>query len=48
MERCAVEEPKLRDLGDGHYVACHFPIGHEEAPPAPANGDGVAAAGPVP
>ena len=33
QERCAVEEPQLRDLGGGHYVACHFPIGHEEAPP---------------
>jgi peptide/nickel transport system ATP-binding protein len=22
---CAQEEPQLRDTGDGHYVACHFP-----------------------
>ena len=22
---CASEEPQLRDTGDGHYVACHFP-----------------------
>ena len=22
---CASEEPQLRDIGDGHYVACHFP-----------------------
>ena len=21
------------DLGDGHFVACHYPIGHAEAPP---------------
>ena len=28
-----LEEPQLRDLGGGHYVACHFPVGHEEAPP---------------
>jgi len=43
QERCAVEEPQLRDLGGGHYVACHFPIGHEEAPVAvtAANGDGA-------
>ena len=25
-ERCAAEEPQLRDVGDGHYVACHFPL----------------------
>ncbi len=43
QERCAVEEPQLRDLGGGHYVACHFPIGHEQAAPvvAGANGDGA-------
>ncbi len=33
QERCALEEPTLRDLGDEHYVACHFPVGHSEAPP---------------
>ncbi|HTN79008.1 MAG TPA: ABC transporter ATP-binding protein [Acidimicrobiales bacterium] len=32
-DRCAAEEPQIRDLGDGHFVACHFPIGHPEAPP---------------
>ena len=32
-DRCAAEEPQIRDLGGGHYVACHFPIGHAEAPP---------------
>ncbi len=34
----------LRDLGGGHYVACHFPIGHDEAPVAVTtalNGDGA-------
>lgn len=27
QERCINEEPQLRDLGDGHFVACHYPIG---------------------
>jgi oligopeptide/dipeptide ABC transporter ATP-binding protein len=31
QERCAVEEPKLRELGDGHFAACHFPVPREEA-----------------
>jgi peptide/nickel transport system ATP-binding protein len=26
--QCAAEEPALRDLGGGHFVACHFPL-HE-------------------
>lgn len=25
-ERCAAETPELRTLGDGHLVACHFPL----------------------
>jgi peptide/nickel transport system ATP-binding protein len=32
-DRCAAEEPLIRDLGDGHFVACHYPIGYAEAPP---------------
>src|SRR4051794_794430 len=32
QERCAIEEPWLRDVGDGHYLACHFPVGHAPAP----------------
>lgn len=24
QERCSIEEPVLRDLGDGHFAACHF------------------------
>jgi peptide/nickel transport system ATP-binding protein len=28
-DRCRVEEPKLRDIGGNHFVACHYPL---EAP----------------
>lgn len=24
-DKCKIEEPKLRELKDGHYVACHYP-----------------------
>jgi peptide/nickel transport system ATP-binding protein len=26
QERCANEEPQMREIGPGHYVACHFPL----------------------
>jgi oligopeptide/dipeptide ABC transporter ATP-binding protein len=26
QERCAIEEPQLRALGEEHYAACHFPV----------------------
>ena len=26
QERCAEEEPVIRKVGEGHYVACHFPL----------------------
>lgn len=26
QERCAAEQPELRDLAPGHSVACHFPL----------------------
>ncbi|WVK86938.1 ABC transporter ATP-binding protein [Dactylosporangium sp. AC04546] len=26
QERCRVEEPAVRPIGDDHYIACHFPI----------------------
>jgi len=41
QERCAMEEPQLRDVGGNHYVACHFPLHGGEAPPS--NGHAVAA-----
>jgi peptide/nickel transport system ATP-binding protein len=25
-DRCTTEEPELRDLGNGHFVACHYPL----------------------
>ncbi|HEX7168124.1 MAG TPA: oligopeptide/dipeptide ABC transporter ATP-binding protein [Acidimicrobiales bacterium] len=33
QDRCAEEEPIVREIGDGHFVACHFPLGAPEAPP---------------
>jgi peptide/nickel transport system ATP-binding protein len=33
QERCAEEEPLMRPIDDGHFVACHFPLGAPEAPP---------------
>ena len=32
QDRCAAEEPTLRDLGDAHFVACHFPLHGGDAP----------------
>jgi peptide/nickel transport system ATP-binding protein len=34
QERCALEEPKVRAVGDDHYVACHFPLLGTSAPEA--------------
>jgi peptide/nickel transport system ATP-binding protein len=34
QERCAIEEPKIRLVGDEHYVACHFPLLGNPAPEA--------------
>ena len=31
-ERCTVEEPQLREIADGHFVACHYPLFGGEAP----------------
>jgi peptide/nickel transport system ATP-binding protein len=35
-ERCADEEPLMREIGPGHYVACHFPVEQEDFRPAAA------------
>jgi peptide/nickel transport system ATP-binding protein len=34
QERCAIDEPTIREVGDGHYVACHFPLLGTVAPEA--------------
>ena len=34
QERCAEEEPVVRAIDDDHFVACHFPLIGEVAPPA--------------
>lgn len=31
QDRCAVEEPIMRPIRPGHFVACHFPLGPGEA-----------------
>jgi oligopeptide transport system ATP-binding protein len=41
QDRCAAEEPELRELAHGHTVACHFPL------PAPAGAAAPAAAAPT-
>ena len=31
-DRCRTEEPQLRQVGEGHFVACHHPLVGEDAP----------------
>ncbi len=31
-ERCAAEEPQIRQIGEDHFVACHFPLSDDEPP----------------
>jgi peptide/nickel transport system ATP-binding protein len=31
QERCAAEEPQIREIGPDQYVACHFPLAPGEA-----------------
>jgi peptide/nickel transport system ATP-binding protein len=30
QEQCAHEEPRVREIGPNHYVACHFPLAEGE------------------
>ena len=32
QDRCSAEEPQLREISDGHFVACHFPVHGGDAP----------------
>jgi peptide/nickel transport system ATP-binding protein len=36
QDRCAVEEPTIRSIAPGHFVACHFPLVGGEAPASEA------------
>ena len=38
---CATEEPSMRKLANGHFAACHFPVGRDDAA-APVLGSTVA------
>ena len=33
-ERCAIEQPQIREVADGQFVACHFPLVGDVALPA--------------
>jgi peptide/nickel transport system ATP-binding protein len=39
QERCAAEEPQMREMAPGHFIACHFPLGVGETLPS---GNGAA------
>lgn len=32
QDRCRTDEPTMRQIADGHYVACHYPLHGGEAP----------------
>ena len=40
---CAAQEPPLRELADGHYGACHFPVSDDSAGPSADRPPGLAA-----
>jgi peptide/nickel transport system ATP-binding protein len=41
QEKCAAEEPQVRDVGAGQYVACHYPLAPGETLPT-SNGSSAA------
>jgi peptide/nickel transport system ATP-binding protein len=43
QERCAAEEPQMREIAPGHFIACHFPLNPGETLPS-GNGAGRPAA----
>jgi len=43
QERCAAEEPQMREIAPNHFIACHFPLGPGETLPS-RNGAGRTAA----
>jgi peptide/nickel transport system ATP-binding protein len=41
QQRCAEEEPKVREMRPGHYVACHFPLEFDDMGVATPSSDGA-------
>ncbi len=41
QQRCAEDEPQMREVVGGHFVACHYPLVGEEAPPTQPLGTAV-------
>jgi peptide/nickel transport system ATP-binding protein len=35
QERCAAEEPQTREVAEGQFVACHYPLVGEQAASTP-------------
>jgi peptide/nickel transport system ATP-binding protein len=33
QQKCADEEPQMREVADGHFVACHYPLVGDQAEP---------------
>jgi peptide/nickel transport system ATP-binding protein len=40
QDKCAAEEPQLRQVGEGHFVACHYPL----SPPKGSESTGLLSA----
>jgi peptide/nickel transport system ATP-binding protein len=40
-ERCTEEEPKIREMRPGHYVACHFPLEVDDVGVTAPSSDGA-------